>query len=108
MVAETSDARRVDLALHSIASIVAELPSLDADWLTLSDDERLSWGLTWGNEMAKLRQLTEAERAGSLDCVRSHRVRLLAGEVVRALPVIDRLDLRRPTDQILAAGQVRA
>ena len=108
MAAKASDPGRIDLALRSIESLLDELPALADDWTSLSTDERLAWSLAWGNEMAKLRQLAEAEAAGQLDARRATSVRLLAERTVHALGLIERLDVRRPDACVLAAGRVSA
>ena len=105
--AKADDSERVDLALRSVESLLDELPSLADDWAALSQDERLAWSLDWGNEMAKLHRLAEAETAGRLDRRPAGIVRALAERTVRALSVIERLDLRQPSDLALAAGRVR-
>ena len=107
MAAKADNPERIDLALRSVESVLDELPSLADDWAALGQDERLAWSLEWGNEMAKLHHLAEAEAAGQLGRRRSGLFRALAERTVRALSVIERLDLRRPSNLVLAAGRVR-
>ena len=107
MAAKADDPDRVDLTLRSIASMLDDLPGLAEEWAALSPDERLAWSLDWGNEMAKLRHLAEAEAAGRLDRQRAAIFRALASRTIARLGSIEQLDLRRPADQVLSAGQVR-
>ena len=107
MAAKADDLERVDLALRSVESVLDELPSLADDWAALSQDERLAWSLEWGNEMAKLHHLAEAEAAGRLDRRRGASFRALAERTVLDLGTIERLDLRQPSDLVVAAGRVR-
>lgn len=107
MAAKADDLERVDLDLRSVESILDELPRLADDWAASSLDERLAWSLEWGNEMAKLHHLAEAEAAGWLDHRRGRVFRALAERTVLVLGVVERLDLRRPSDLVLAAGRVR-
>lgn len=107
MAAKADDPVRVDLALRSVESVLDELPSLADDWAALSQDERLAWSLEWGNEMAKLHHLAEAEAVGQLDRRRGGVFRALAERTVLALGVVERLDLRQPSDLVLAAGRFR-
>jgi hypothetical protein len=102
MAAKTDDLARVDLALRSVEAVLDELPRLAEDWPAITQDERLAWSLDWGNEMAKLRQLAEAESAGRLDALRARRYRALAERAVMALPLIGQLDLRPPAERVLA------
>ena len=107
MAAKADDSERVDLALRSINALLDELPSLADDWAALSQDERLAWSLEWGNEMAKLHRLAEAGAADRLDRRRAGMFRALAERAVLAVSTIQRLDLRQPSDLVLAAGRVR-
>ena len=107
MAAKANDSARVDLALRSIESVLDELPGLVDDWATLSRDEQLAWSLEWGNEMAKLHRLAEIEAAGHLDRRRSGELRTLAERTVGALSLIECLDLRTPSEFVIAAGRVR-
>jgi hypothetical protein len=107
MAAKADDPARADLALRSIEDALDELPRLAEDWGAITQDERLAWSLEWGNEMAKLRQLAEAEVAGRLDDPRGRRFRALAERTVGALGLIERLDLRQPAELVLAAGRLR-
>lgn len=107
MAAKADDSERVDLALRSVEAVLDDLPNLADDWTTLSQDERLAWSLEWGNEMAKMNRLAEAEAAGRLDHRRAGLFHTLAERTVRALGSVERLDLRQPSDLVLAAGRVR-
>ena len=107
MAAKADDPERVDLALRSIESLLDELSGLAEDWAALSQDERLAWSLEWGNEMAKLRHLAEAEAAGRLDRRRAGIFRMLAERAVDALGLIEQLGLRRPAELVLTVGRVR-
>lgn len=107
MAAKADDSKRVDLALRSITSLLDELPSLADDWVALSQDERLAWSLEWGNEMAKLHRLAEADAAGRLNARRGANVRTLTERTVDALTLIQRLDLRQPSALVLEIGGVR-
>jgi hypothetical protein len=106
MATKADDPGRIDLALRSIEAILDELPELVQGWPGLTTDEHLAWSLDWGNEMAKLRQLAEAEAAGRLDGQRSERFRALAERTVSQLSLIKRIDLRTPDERVLAAGRV--
>jgi hypothetical protein len=57
--------------------------------------------------MAKLRRLAGLAAAGQLDSQQEHRFRTLAERAVRALPVVEKIDLLRPADAVLAAGLIR-
>ena len=106
MATQADDSERVDLALRSIESLLDELPRLADDWTALSRDEQFAWSLEWGNEMAKLHCLAEAEAVGRLDGRRAGVFRVLAERTVGALSSIERLDLRQPSALVLAAGRV--
>lgn len=107
MAAQADDPARTELALRSIEAILDELPSLADDWTSgLSLDEQIAWSLEWGNEMAKLRRLGEADATGHLDQSQSKRFRTLAERAVRALPLVEQINFRRPDDIILAMGRL--
>jgi hypothetical protein len=107
MAAKADDPERVDLALRSIESILDELPNLVQDWAAFSQDERIAWSLEWGNEMAKLGHLAQAEAVGRLNGRHVEVFRVLAGRTVGALSLIEQLELRCSPDSVLAAGRVR-
>jgi hypothetical protein len=109
MATWTDEPERVKLAFRSIESMLDEIPSLVEDWNTeLSIDEQIAWSLEWDNEMSKLRRLAEADAAGRLDRRQSQRVRTLAEQAVRVLPLLERANLQRPDEIVLAAGRVAA
>ncbi len=105
MAAEANDPERADLALRSITAAVDDLPAVSAEWAGLSTDERISWSLDWGNEMAKLQQLAEAVVSARLDTVRTSCVHRLAERVVSQMDTLRRLDLRLPAEVVLALGR---
>jgi len=108
MAAWTDDPVRREVAFRSIEAMLDELPSLADDWLVeLSIDEQIAWSLEWGNEMAKLCRLAEADGAGQFDPHNRQRFRTLAERAVRLLPVAERINLRRPDDVVLEAGGSR-
>ena len=108
MAAKASDPQRIELALRTIDAVLDELPSLTDDWLQLGEDERLAWSLSWGNEMAKLRQLTEAEAANQIDRRHVETIRVLAERAVQSLDLVKQLGLRVPDERVLMAGRVRS
>jgi hypothetical protein len=108
MAAKASDPQRIELALRTIDAALGELPSFADDWQQLSEDERLDWSLSWGNEMAKLRQLTEAEAAGHVDPRHFDAIRALAERAVQSLDLVKQLGLRAPDEKVLMAGRVRS
>lgn len=108
MAPTADDPERITLALRSIAAMLDELRSLAAEWGTLSQDERLAWSLEWGNEMAKLRQLAEADQSGRLDADQRREVHALAERVVLALRQVDKLNLRPPDDSIRLLARISA
>ena len=84
-------------SVESIALILADLPEIAGEWDQISADERLSWSLDWGNEMAKLDHLSRAAAAGTLGRAERERYRALRRDIQAALPTIARLGLRRPS-----------
>jgi hypothetical protein len=105
MATSADDPERIQMRLRSIEAMLDELPNLADDWPRISRDEQLAWSHEWDNEMAKLRRLAEFSAAGHLDPTQQQRFRALAERAVRALPVVEQIDLRRPDDAVLAAGQ---
>jgi hypothetical protein len=107
MATRADDPDRIQIAFRSIEAMLDELPNLVDDWPTISRDEQLAWSLEWDNEMAKLRRLAEGTAAGRLDRDQQQRFRMLAMRTVRSLALIEQIDLLRPADAVLEAGQVR-
>ena len=93
----TADIReRALIYLHTVELMVNDLPEVAADWPELSDGERDGWSLDWGNEMARLRRLAEYVLAGALDEADLGRYHAVLAKLHDAMPLIARLDLRRP------------
>ena len=96
MATQADEQRRTVKRLDMIELMLAELPDVAAEWETLSVDERISWSMDWGNEMESLRCLVTQDAAGLLSAKQRPRYDLLLRRLEEALPLIDRLCLRRP------------
>lgn len=97
MVASTDARRRALMTLSTVELMVNDLPEVAADWDELSDGERESWSLDWGNEMAALGRLAEVAAEGQLAADDRARFERLVRTLDDALPTIDHLKLRRPS-----------
>ena len=96
-MATTADTHeRALMYLRTVELMVGDLPEVAAEWSGLADGERHGWSLDWGNEMAGLRRLAEYVAAGALDDVDLGRYRAVLAKLHEAMPLITRLNLRRP------------
>jgi hypothetical protein len=69
-----------------------------AEWAQLPDGERAHWSLDWDQLMGgDLRLLDPCYRAGAMTSEQQERYRAVLSELKAALPLIERLDLYRPT-----------
>jgi len=97
-MATTAGGRRRPLTpFESIARTLADLPDVAVEWDALSVDERMSWSLDWSNEMAKLELLARRATAHDLSRGEAEQFGELLRRIDQAVPIIDRLSLRRPS-----------
>jgi hypothetical protein len=73
-----------------------DLAEVAAEWDELDAGERDSWSMDWGNEMAGLARLGRWAADGLLSPEQEARYRALQRQIQNDLPLIERLDLRRP------------
>ena len=88
----------IEIGLESLRLMLGDLPDVAADWDQLSDGERASWSHDWDQLMGtELRLLDPCYRAGSMTPVQQERYRAVLAQLKTALPLLNRLDLYRPT-----------
>ena len=102
MVATADAQQRALMSLTTLELMVHDLPDVAADWDYLSDGERESWSLDWGNEMAALPRLAEAVADGTLDAHDRARYDQVVRTLADAGHIIERLRLRPPTGFVRA------
>ena len=83
-------------SLETAELMLADLPGVADEWEQLDDGERTGWSLDWGNEMSGLKRIARYASEGLLQAEQQERYRRLLQKLNDALPIIDRLDLRRP------------
>ena len=96
MATATDTRQRALMYLKTLELMVNDLPEVAQEWGELSDGERESWSLDWGNEMAGLGRLAQYVADGALDAGERARYRRVLRKLKDALPIVERLDLRRP------------
>lgn len=96
MAATTDTRERALIYLNSLELMIADLAEVAAEWPQLSDLERESWRLDWGNEMGSLQLLAGYVADGALDEPDTCRYQRVLAELRAVLPTISRLNLRRP------------
>jgi hypothetical protein len=101
MAATTEIQQRVLLTLHTAELMVNDLPEVadewgEIEWGEAATDEQLSWSMDWGNEMAGLARLGRWAADGVLSPEQEARYRALLRQLREYLPLIERLNLRRP------------
>jgi hypothetical protein len=98
MATPTSLDPRVDTGLESLRLMVGDLPEVAEEWNQLDDGERAHWSLDWDQLMGSHLRLLEAHfRAGQMTAAQQERYRAVLSKLKAALPLIERLDLYRPT-----------
>ncbi len=100
MVATADAQQRALMSLRTLELMVRDLPDVAADWDHLSEGERESWSLDWGNEMAALPRLAEAVADGALDPHDRARYDRVVRTLADAGHMVERLRLRPPAELI--------
>ena len=95
-MATTTDQQRVVRALRSVHAALEDLPEVAAEWQSLDDGEQMSWGIQWGNEMAKLERLSRYAAEGSLAPDQQDSYRQLVIRARDLVPIMSQLKLYRP------------
>ena len=90
-------ARTIDIGLHAIDAEADFLPELAATWDDESDLNRYVWYSEWHELMARLEDLEEAYRAGTMTAEQRERYRLLRQKLRTYLPLLQQLGLTTPS-----------
>lgn len=97
MAASTRVTEQIETFLDIVLAETRELPIIEAEWDTLPDGNRASFGLEWAHWMADYLTLLHEHRcAGDMTPDQQDRYRTLLRELAAALPIIERLNLYRP------------
>jgi hypothetical protein len=97
MVATATIVDRIESGLTLVTGDIRALADLELEWDQLDESVRASLSLEWSHSMADyLVELDEKYRAGEMTPPQRERYQLLIGELKDALPIIERLDIRRP------------
>lgn len=99
MVAKTTVAKKLDLALNALAGELMDLSSIldDQERGQLSPIERDVRAMEWGQVMGTLRVVLDpAYRDGQMTSEQAERYRALLHKLREALPIIARLGFPRP------------
>ena len=94
MAAGADESRRIDLGLNAVDAVLRDLSTVASTWDSMTDGERITWRLEWGNEMSRLRQLAAEEAAGRMSGGQAARCRNLVERARAAQASIDALGLR--------------
>ena len=87
---------RIESGLALVAGHIRALADLEREWDQLDESVQASLSLEWSHSMADyLVELDEEYRAGEMMPTQRERYHLLIGELKHALPIIERLNLRR-------------
>jgi hypothetical protein len=98
MATPTSIDPRIDIGLESLRLMLGDLPEVAEEWNQLDDGEQVHWSLDWDQLMGSDLPLLEAHfRADRMTAAQRERYRAVLTELKAALPLIERLDLYRPT-----------
>lgn len=97
MVATATGADRIESGLTLLVGDIRALADLEREWGQLDDGVQASLSLEWALLMADyLVELDENYYANEMTPTQRERYHLLIGELKDALPIIKRLNLRRP------------
>lgn len=96
MATTAGERQRALIYLRSLELMLGDLPEVAAEWPTIPDVERESWSHDWDNEMGSLQVLTEYVAHGTLEEPEARRYQRIVETVRASLPIIARLNLRRP------------
>lgn len=97
MATPTAIGSRVDHFLHAIWAELDDLPHTLQQWPTREDWQRAEFALEWPHLMADyLADLEEHCQSGAMSEPQRARYRELLVRLQAAMPIIERLDLRRP------------
>ena len=89
---------KVAAGLKLLRADIGDLETLDAEWETLDEAEQVSWSLDWDHVMGTYLPLVdEAYRQGRLTPDQAKAYRETLGRLKAAFPILERLDLSRPT-----------
>jgi hypothetical protein len=78
--------------------MIADLPAVSDEWDQMDDMERASWSLDWDQQMyTNLGMLDDYCRSQEMTVEQQQQYRALLRELKIALPILDRLQLCRPT-----------
>lgn len=96
MAASPEVRERTERLLRSISAEVDYLPELAARWDSMSDGDRVTWDLEWGELMDRLEGLESDYRSGSMTPEQRLAYRQLLRALAAQLPVLQKLDLTLP------------
>jgi hypothetical protein len=97
MATTTEIQQRVELDLRLIELTLADLPGIADEWGQIGEGERVSWSMDWSNEMSGLEHLARLATEGVLTDDQLARYREIVRTLAQALPIVERLDLYRPS-----------
>ncbi|MBI3979721.1 MAG: hypothetical protein HY331_16190 [Chloroflexi bacterium] len=97
MATTTRIDKRIERSLHAVTAETDDLPTVAAEWASLSDGERAAVSLDWDHLMADyLTELDEYYRSGEMTLIQQVRYRELLRKLKEALPIITRLNFYPP------------
>lgn len=97
MATTTEAQQRAALNLKTISSMLDDLPEMVAEWEEVGEGERVAWTIDWSNEMAGFERLQRDASEGALTPGQLVQYRELLARLQQAIPVLDQLDLYRPS-----------
>jgi hypothetical protein len=97
-MATNAPGTRIDRGLDAILADLADLPIWVVEWDRLPEEERASLSLEWDHMMADyLPELEEFRAAHAMTAQQAECYTMLLCRLRQALPLIERLDLYRPS-----------
>lgn len=98
MVATGKAESKVAAGLRLLRADVGDLETLSAEWETLDEAEQVSWSLDWDHVMGTYLPLIDAAyRRGRMTPDQEEAYRETLSRLKAALPILECLDLSRPT-----------
>jgi hypothetical protein len=87
---------RNELELGAVRATIEELAATAAEWDTIADGERASFGLEWGNDIGAIHNLMADYNRGYLTAAQEAGLFALLRQLRRLRPTVERLGLYYP------------
>jgi hypothetical protein len=99
---------REHLDIRILKQETQRLPAVEASWATLDPEDRVAFRAEWHDLMNIFGHLVVASESGRLGAADEHDLRDVARALTAAVPLLERLRLRRPDPDVLERMRLAA